>query len=91
MLYYVLNQLGEALGIHLKRQMAYAVYRENPERLYELLSHREKEFENNPARKRNYSELKTNTACRKASGRENFEGIEEYRKALEDIIIPSRK
>ncbi len=94
MLYYVLNQLSEKRLVSTSKDKWRTLYiAENPERLYELLSHREKEFEKQSRAVREIiPELKNKyRLAGRRPGVRIFEGIEEYRKALEDIIISKPK
>jgi sugar-specific transcriptional regulator TrmB len=90
MLYYILNQLSSrrlVTAIKDKSKTVYVV--ENPERLYELLTEKEKTFSDDTHSIRSLiPELKNK--YRLAGKRPNirmFEGVKEYKKALEDIII----
>lgn len=94
MLYYVLNQLMQRGLVAAKKEKTRTVYvAEDPERLYELLAEREHEFEQEknairdliPRMKRQY---------RLAGERPNvrtFDGVEDYQKALDDVIISKPK
>ncbi|MCR4328107.1 MAG: hypothetical protein NUV53_01165 [Patescibacteria group bacterium] len=94
MLYYVLNQLSQKGLVSTSKDKWRTLYiAENPERLYELLAEREKEFEKQAHAVREIiPELKTRYRLGGVRpGVRIFEGIEEYRKALEDIIISRPK
>ena len=94
MLYHVLNQLSEKSLVSSSKDKWRTLYiAENPERLYELLAHREKEFEKQSHAVREIiPELKNKyRLAGERPGVRIFEGIEEYRKALEDVIISRPK
>ena len=94
MLYYVLNQLSRKGLVSTSKDKWRTLYiAENPERLYELLAQREKEFEKQSHAVREIiPELKNKyRLAGERPGVRIFEGIEEYRKALEDIIISRPK
>lgn len=89
MLYHVLNQLMRRELVTAKSAQRKTVYiAENPERLYDILSHRERELKQGadavrrlvPRLKHRYHLATTRTNVR------IFEGIEEYQKALEDQV-----
>jgi len=94
MLYYVLKQLMQRGLVSAKKEKWRTVYvAEDPERLYDLLAQKEREFERErdtireliPQLKQRY---------RLSGERPNvrvFEGLEEYQKALEDLIITKPK
>jgi len=90
MLYYVLNQLAQRGLVSTQDDKWRTVYiAEDPDRLYDLLSQREKEFE---IQKNDIQELIPSLKNRyKLSvhrpGMRMFEGLEEFKKALEDIIV----
>lgn len=90
LLYYVLGQLVHRGLVSTKDVRGRATYTaEDPERIYDLLSHREHEVKKEsdairvlvPALKRRYRFAGKRTSVR------TFEGIEEYRRALDGIII----
>lgn len=90
MLYYVLKQLMERGLVSAKKEKWRTVYiAENPERLYDLLAKKEQEFEREagaireliPQLKNRYRLAGKRPTVRK------FEGIEEYQKALEDVLV----
>ncbi|MEK7083832.1 MAG: helix-turn-helix domain-containing protein [Patescibacteria group bacterium] len=90
MLYYVLRQLEQrGLVTSVKEEWRTVYIAENPERLYDILATREREFaEESQSVRELIPELKNK--YRLAGNRPDmriFEGIEEYKKALEDIII----
>lgn len=94
MLYYVLNQLMQRGLVSSQKGKARTVYiAEDPERLYDLLSNKEREF----AQKA--SEIKDLVPKLKQQYRLSgerptvriFEGIQEYQKALEDIFVTKPK
>lgn len=90
MLYHVLNQLtARGLVTTSKDKWRTVFIAENPGKLYDLLSKKEKEFERSAhAIKSLIPELRN--SYRLADKRPHvriFEGIEEYKKALEDVII----
>jgi len=94
MLYYVLNQLMQKGLVSASKNKWRTLYiAENPERLYEFLSQREKEFEKQSRAVREIiPELKNKyRLAGERPGVRTFEGIEEYKKALEDIIISRPK
>ena len=94
MLYYVLKQLMQRGLVSAKKEKWKTVYiAEDPERLSDLLANKEREFEREtstireliPRLKRQY---------RLAGERPNvrvFDGVEEYQKVLEDIIVSNPK
>lgn len=90
MLYYVLKQLQERGLVSVKKSGWRTVYvAEDPERLHELLAKKEREFERETGAVRELIP-RLKQRYRLAGRRPNvrmFEGIEEYQKALEDIII----
>ena len=90
MLYYVLKQLMRRGLVTAKKDGWRTEYiAEDPERLYDLLTQKEREFERKtgtireliPRLKQRYR-----LAGKRPSVR-TFEGVEEYQKALEDIIV----
>ena len=90
MLYHVLGQLTERGLISQYRKRARTTYTtESPEKLYEILASKEQEFEQDVNAVRALIPKLKN--CYRLSGNRPsvriFEGIEEYKKALEDIII----
>jgi len=94
MLYHVLNQLSQKGLVSTSKDKWRTLYiAENPERLYELLAHKEKEFEKQSHAVREIiPELKNKyRLAGERPGVRTFEGIEEYKKALEDIIISRPK
>lgn len=94
MLYYVLNGLSQKGLVSTSKDKWRTLYiAENPERLYELLAQREKEFEKQSHAVREIiPELKNKYRLGGVRpGVRIFEGIEEYKKALEDIIISRPK
>ena len=94
MLYYVLNQLSEKGLVSTSKDKWRTLYiAENPERLYELLAHREKEFEKQFRAVREIIPELTNKYRLGGvrPGVRIFEGIEAYKKALEDILISQPK
>ncbi len=89
MLYYVLKQLGEKSLVTSKKDNWKTVYiAEDPEKLYDILHAKEKEFE---IEKDKIKEIipqlkhKYNLAGKRLSVRV-FEGVEEYEKALNDCV-----
>ena len=89
MLYYVLKQLMEKNLISLVKQKFRSVYvAEDPERLYDLLDQRQKQFEIHKADTRKIiPELRR--AYRLSSERPGttlFEGLDQYKAALDDIF-----
>jgi len=94
MLYYVLNQLVQnGLVSASKSKWRTAYIAEDPERLYELLAQKEREFEKESRVVREIiPELKNKyLLAGHRPGVRTFEGIEEYKKALEDIIVSKPK
>ncbi|MDO8482500.1 MAG: helix-turn-helix domain-containing protein [bacterium] len=94
MLYHVLNQLSQKGLVSTSKDKWRTLYiAENPEKLYELLAHREKEFEKQSHAVREIiPELKNKyRLAGERPGVRIFEGIEEYKKALEDVIISRPK
>ncbi len=94
MLYHVLNQLSQKGLVSTSKDKWRTLYiAENPERLYELLAHREKEFEKQSHAVREIIPELTNKyrLAGERPGVRIFEGIEEYKKALEDILISRPK
>ncbi|MDP2789361.1 MAG: helix-turn-helix domain-containing protein [bacterium] len=94
MLYHVLNQLSQKGLVSASKDKWRTLYiAENPERLYELLAHKEKEFEKQSRAVREIiPELKNKyRLAGERPGVRIFEGIEEYKKALEDVIISRPK
>src|SRR5262249_30667024 len=94
MLYYVLKQLERRGLVSAKKQGWRTVYvAEDPERLYDLLADKEREFERETSAVRELiPHLKHK--YRLAGERPNvriFEGTEEYAKALEDILVTNPK
>ena len=94
MLYYVLNQLIQRGLVTARKEGWRTVYvAEDPERLYDLLSRKEREFEREtgavreliPRLKHQYRLAGKRTNVR------TFEGLEEYQKVLEDIILSKPK
>jgi sugar-specific transcriptional regulator TrmB len=94
MLYYVLKQLTRRGLVAAKKEGWKTVYvAEDPERLYDLLANKQREFEREtdsvreliPRLKHRYR-----LAGKRPSVR-TFDGAEEYQKALEDIIISQPK
>ena len=94
MLYYVLKQLMSRGLVSAKKEGWRTVYvAEDPGRLYDLLAHKEREFEREMSAVRELVPRLKNR-YRLAGRRPNvrmFEGIEEYKKALEDIIVSAPK
>ena len=94
MLYYVLKQLMQRGLVSAKKENWRTVYiAEDPERLYDLLSHKEREFERETGAVRELIP-RLKQRYRLAGKRPNvrtFEGIEEYQKVLEDVIVSSPK
>ena len=94
MLYHVLNQLSQKGLVSSSKDKWRTLYiAESPERLYELLALREKEFETQSRAVREIIPVLSNK-CRLAGERPSvrtFEGVEEYKKALEDIILAKPK
>ena len=90
MLYHVLNQLIRRGLVSTSTDKWRTVYiSESPERLYDLLAQKEKEFEKQSQAIRGIiPQLKNKYrfSIQQPSVR-IFDGIEEYKKALEDIII----
>jgi len=94
MLYYVLKQLMQRGLVSAKKEGWRTVYvAEDPERLYDLLAHKEREFEReNHSVRELIPHLKNRyRLAGKRPGVRLFEGMEEYKKALEDIIIMQPK
>ena len=94
MLYHVLNQLSHKGLVSSSKDKWRTLYiAESPERLYELLAQREKEFETQSRAVREIIPVLSNkyrlTGTR--PGVRIFEGVEEYKKALEDIILSKPK
>ncbi|MEK7601196.1 MAG: helix-turn-helix domain-containing protein [Patescibacteria group bacterium] len=94
MLYYLLKQLVQRGLVTARKEGWRTVYvAEDPERLYDILTSKEKEFEREthsvreliPRLKHRYR-----LAGKRPSVR-MFEGVEEYQKALEDIIVSRPK
>jgi len=94
MLYHVLGQLSESGLVSQKKDKWRTVYiAEDPERLYEILAKKEKDFAQAsksvrtliPKLKQSYSLAGKRTSVR------SFDGIEDYKKALEDTIISKPK
>ena len=94
MLYYVLRQLIQRGLVSAKKEGWRTVYiAEDPERLYDLLATKEREFERERGTIRELIprlKSKYRLAGKRPSVR-LFEGVEEYKKALEDIIITQPK
>lgn len=94
MLYYVLKQLMQRGLVSAKKEGWRTVYiAEDPERLYDLLASKEREFERETSTVRELIPRLKNRyrlAGKRPTVR-TFEGIEEYQKALEDIIVSSPK
>ena len=90
MLYYVLNRLIEMNLVSTTKNSWRTVYRaESPDRLYDLLSKKEQEFEQtNRTIRRLIPRLKNQhrLAGRRLSVR-TFEGLDEYKRALEDVLL----
>lgn len=94
MLYYVLNQLTQKGLVSTSKDKWRTLYiTENPERLYEVLAQKEKEFaKQSHAVREIIPELKNKyRLAGERPGVRIFEGIDEYKKALEDIIISKPK
>lgn len=94
MLYYVLNQLMvRGLVTSAKEKWRTVYIAEDPERLYDLLADKEREFQQEsnairelvPKLKRRYR------LAGQRPGVRTFEGVDEYQKALEDILISKPK
>lgn len=94
MLYYVLNQLMQRGLVSAKKEGWRTVYiAEDPERLYDLLATKEREFEREtgtireliPHLKKQYRLAGERPTVR------TFDGIVEYQKALEDILVSNPK
>ncbi len=94
MLYYVLKQLMQRGLVSARKEGWRTVYvAENPERLYDLLSRKEKEFERETAAIRElvpHLKQRYRFAGKRPTVR-TFEGLEEYQKALEDSIVSKPK
>lgn len=94
MLYYVLKQLTRRGLVSAKKEGWKTVYiTEDPERLYDLLANKQKEFERETSTVRELIP-RLKHRYRLAGKRPNvrtFEGAEEYQKVLEDIIISQPK
>jgi sugar-specific transcriptional regulator TrmB len=94
MLYYVLKQLMQRGLVSAKKEKWRTVYiAEDPERLYGLLANKQQEFEREAGRVRELiPQLKNQyrLAGKRPTVR-TFEGLEEYQKALEDIIVSQPK
>ena len=94
MLYYVLKQLERRGLVSAKKSGWRTVYvAEDPERLYDILAKKEREFERETGAVRELIP-RLKQRYRLAGRRPNvrmFEGIEEYQKALEDIIVSQPK
>ena len=90
MLYYVLKQLIQRGLVTAKKEEWRTVYvAEDPERLYDLLARKEREFEREASAIRELIP-RLKQRYRLAGERPNvrtFEGMEEYQKALEDSIV----
>lgn len=94
MLYYVLGQLSQKGLVSTSKDKWRTLYiAENPERLYEVLAQKEKEFEKQSRAVREIiPELKNKyRLAGKRPGVRIFEGVEEYKKALEDMVISRPK
>ncbi len=90
MLYYVLKQLIQrGLVTAVKDQWKTKYIAENPDKLYDLLAKQEREFARNVTAVRELiPDLKVKyRLAEKRPGVRVFEGINEYKKALEDIIL----
>jgi len=94
LLYHVLNQLIRRGLVTAKKAKGRTVYlAESPDKLYEMLADKEREFAREsasirtliPRLKRNYRLAGKRPVVR------TFDGIEEYQKALDDIILTSPK
>ncbi|MBC7836376.1 hypothetical protein H7X87_01190 [Acetobacteraceae bacterium] len=94
MLYYVLKQLMQRGLVSAKKEGWRTVYiAEDPEHLYDLLAQKEREFQRETGAVRELiPELKNQyrLAGKRPTVR-TFEGIAEYQKALEDIIVSKPK
>jgi sugar-specific transcriptional regulator TrmB len=94
MLYYVLNQLMQRGLVSSRKEGGRTVYiAEDPERLYDLLSEKEREFERQTSVVRS-SIPQLRSRYRLAGKRptvRTFDGVEGYQKALEDILVSSPK
>lgn len=94
MLYYVLNQLMRRGLVSAKKEGWRTVYiAEDPERLYDLLANKEREFERETGTIRELIPRLKNQyrlAGKRPSVR-TFEGVGEYQKILEDVIISQPK
>jgi len=94
MLYYVLKQLQERGLVSAQEGKARTTYvAEDPEHLYEMLARKEREFEREAADVRELIP-RLKQRYRLAGRRPNvrtFDGIEEYQKALEDVIVSRPK
>ena len=94
MLYHVLNQLIQRGLVSTKKYKWRTVYiAENPERLYDLLANKEKEFERDASTIRELIPRLKNQ-YRLAGKRPTvriFEGVGEYQKALEDVLVSMPK
>ncbi len=90
MLYYVLKQLGQRGLVTTRKDDWRTEYiAEDPERLYDLLAAKEREFEKESGALRDLIPRLKNR-YRLAGSRptvRTFEGVVEYQKALEDILI----
>lgn len=94
MLYYVLKQLIQRGLVSARKEGWRTVYlAEDPERLYDLLSDKEREFEREKGMIRELIPRLKNRyhLAGKRPNVRTFEGVEEYQKALEDIIISKPK
>ena len=94
MLYYVLKQLMQRGLVSARKEKWRTVYiAEDPERLHDLLAHKEREFERETKAVRELiPQLKNRyRLAGKRPTIRSFEGIEEYQKALEDILISRPK
>ncbi len=94
MLYHILDKLLERGLISLKKDKSKSVYTaEDPEHLYDILAKKEKEFKEEqiairslvPKLKHSYLLAGKRTSVR------TFDGMAEYKKVLEDIIISKPK
>ena len=94
MLYYVLNQLIQRGLVSAKKNGWRTEYvAEDPEKLYDLLTQKEREFEREkdaireliPRLKNRYLLAGARPSVR------TFEGVEEYQKALENIVVSKPK
>lgn len=94
MLYYVLKQLGEKGLVSTKKDKWKTVYvAEDPEKLYDILHGKEREFEIEKEKiKEIIPQLKhTYLLAGKRLNVRIFEGVEEYEKVLNDVILSGAK